>query len=176
MGTARAAAMSTFEFAEIVNSADVEAATHRVFGRAYMKWITQGPEALTEGEVTVYCVETTFGEVCNGGIEQYLTNESGALAEHCPAAFRRVGLPKYADIIEEAISLCVKDYVELEKDPDDPRSPHFMWELKDETGSDPFEDLDKRFFKLYFADKDEFRVNLFKYIATHESEFVGSDL
>jgi len=112
--------MSPYEFNQIISNADTEAATHEVFDQAYMKWITHGSEVLTEGEITVYCVETTFGEVCNGGLDQYLTNESGAFAEQCPDALVRVGLPRYAEIVKELLSRCVKHFVDLEPNPDDP--------------------------------------------------------
>jgi len=73
------------------------------------------------------------------------------------------------------LARCAKHFVDLEADPDDPRGPYFEWVLKQETDSEPFADLDDRFFKLYFADKTEFRRKLFQYIATHESEFLTPD-
>ena len=167
--------MTPFDFSQICNGSDIEAATHRVFDQAYVKWINEGPEALTIGELTVYCVETTFGEVCNGGIGQYLDNESGQLAKYCPPALQRVGLIYYARLMHEAIQRCQCAIVEgAMYDNNAPRSPWIEWTPVTGNEDDLFDDLEKRFFELYFADKEEFRRKLFQYITEHESEFCDS--
>ncbi len=164
--------MSPYEFQEITNATDTETVTQTVFDQAYVKWITFGNDALTVGELTVYCVETTFEEVCNGGIGQYLGNESGQLAKYCPDSLQRLGLTEYARIMQEAIDRCRFIELESEVDDDDPRSPWIEWMPATGNEDDLFDDLEKRFFELYFADKTEFRRKLFRYITDHESEFV----
>ena len=156
-------------------STDLEGATHRVFDDVCSKWITIGTSSLTVGELTVYCVETVFGEICNGGIAQYFENESGQLAVHAPDALQRVGLPHYAVILAEAISKCEQTDASEEADSDDPRSPFIEWNLRSGTSENAMEELESRFFALYFADKGEFRRKLFEYIVNHEEEFVSRD-
>lgn len=163
--------MSPYDFSQLSQSLDAEAATHRVFDQAYGKWISDGADALTVGELTVYCVETTFSEVCNGGIAQYLGNESGQLAKYCPDAL--VGLDEYAKIIEEALRRCECKLLDGQIDDDDPRAPWIDWTLLDTNHYDPFDDLERRFFDRYFSDKTEFRRKLFQYITEHDSEFVS---
>jgi hypothetical protein len=62
------------EFAALSVESDREGACHAVFDKAHWKWTIHGIEQLTVGERTVIAVETFFGECCNGGLYQYLTN------------------------------------------------------------------------------------------------------
>jgi hypothetical protein len=167
--------MTPYDFAKVRASQDLEAATHAVFDAVYEKWITIGTDSLTTGERTTYCVETVFGEVCNGGIAQYLDNESGLLAVQAPDALQRVGLPHYAAIIAEALSMCEQSDVPEDLDSDDPRSRFIEWNLKNGTPESAMEELESKFSSLYSADKTEFRRKLFEYIVNHEEEFVSRD-
>lgn len=167
--------MTPYDFAQVRASKGIEAATHRVFDEVYAKWITNGTSSLTVGELTAYCVETVFGEICNGGIAQYFDNESGQLAVHAPDALQRAGLPQYAAILAAALSKCEQIDVSDDLDSNDPRSPFIEWNLRSGTPESAIEDLESQFFSLYFADKTEFRRKLFEYIVNHEEEFVSPD-
>jgi hypothetical protein len=147
----------------------MEAACHPVFDEATKRLAVAGRGALTEGQITVVCVETFFGEVCNGGLQQYLINQSPT-ASACANALRRVGLAAYAEIIEQTLQICtnrpaLNEFGELEDD---------FWLPDFETDDDfPLKELDTRFFEFYFAEEDEFRRHLFQYVIDHESEFVN---
>lgn len=162
--------MLPYDFAKLRNSANKERACHAVFNEAHTKWSSEGGDTINESQRTVMCVETYFGEVCNGGLDQYLFNESGRIASYGPEALRRVGLPQYAAILEEALSRSknspqmnefgiMEDFFEPSVADDD-----------DEDGS--LDDLNDRFFELYFANKTEFRDKLFQFILDHEVDFV----
>lgn len=165
--------MLPYDFARLRDTPDKEALCHAVFDETHTKWTFAGLAALNAEQMTVMCVETFFGEVLNGGLEQYLSNESGRLASHGPAALRRVGLPEYGDILEQVLARCTnkpavndhgipEDFFEVPEHDDD----------VDDT-ADPLQDLDDRFFEFYFANKLEYREKLFEYIVANEAAFVA---
>jgi hypothetical protein len=164
--------MLPYDFAKLRESSDKQAVCHAVFDEAHTKWTDEGRGAINEAQLTVLCVETFFGEVCNGGFAQYLFNESGRNAGFGPDALRRVGLPQYALVLEDVLKRCknspehndfgiAEDFFEAEAE----------WEDDDDDG--PLGDLDDRFFALYFANKKEFREKLFQFILDHEADFVS---
>jgi hypothetical protein len=134
------------DFEMVCQSTDLEAACHLVFGKAHSKWSKRGPSALTIGERTLLAVETFFGETCNGGVDQYLGNESGKLTEDLPEALLRVGLTSYVPLAIE------------------------IRQRQRTMNEDALDDLTNRFFELY--DEHAFRRALFDYIRNHEDEFV----
>lgn len=161
--------MLPYEFAKLRVSADKEAACHAVFDEAHAKWMLEGREAINDSQLTVLCVETYFGEVCNGGLEQNLWNESGRIASLGPDALRRVGLPLYAEILTEALARCKNvpqgDRFGIMEDYFEPP------ESEDDDG--PLRDLELRFFELYHANEAEFRGKLFQFILDNETAFVA---
>jgi hypothetical protein len=157
--------MSPFDFSKLTSDTNLERVCHRVCDEAHSILDDRGAGALTTGQLTAICVETFFGEVCNGGIDQYLDNPSGQTAEFGPDSLRRVGLPHYADILEMALSRCER----LEDMIDDWDGQPYRW--IGWNRADSLEDLDKRFFALYFADRLEFRRKLHCYIVSNELEF-----
>jgi hypothetical protein len=165
--------MLPYDFFKIRDCGDKEAACHAVFDEAHSKWTVEGRGAINESQLTVMCVETFFGEVCNGGLDQYLFNESGRNASFGPAALRRVGLPNYAEILEEALARCTNTPEENEfgimEDFFEPTES----DDSDDDDDDPLGDLDDRYFELYFANKTEFRDKLFQYIVDNEDDFVA---
>jgi hypothetical protein len=161
--------MLPYDFAKIRGCTDQEAACRAVFEEAHTKWSFAGRDAINKSQLTVMCVETYFGEVCNGGLDQYLFNESGRNASFGPESLRRVSLPRYAEILEEALARCTnapernefgitEDFFEPPESADDDA---------------PLGDLDDRFFKLYFENETEFRDKLYKYILGNEGDFVS---
>ena len=80
--------MLPYDFARLQDTPDQEALCHAVFDEANTKWQFEGRHAINAEQVTVICVETFFGEVLNGGFDQYLWNSSGRLASFGPAALR----------------------------------------------------------------------------------------
>src|SRR5262245_33922783 len=97
--------MTTAEFSKIKAASDKEAACHYIFNEASDIWPLGQPDTLTEGQITVICVETFFGEACNGGIVQYFDNIAGEWAFRGVDSLQRAGLPAYADILKRALHL-----------------------------------------------------------------------
>jgi Domain of unknown function (DUF4375) len=87
------APLTARNFSALASDPDLERACHVVFDKAHWKWTVMGREALSGGEITVIAVETFFGETCNGGLAQYLGNESGAFGNDVSEALLRVGPP-----------------------------------------------------------------------------------
>jgi hypothetical protein len=162
--------MLPYDFANHMNSSNKEVACHAVFDEIHTKWTFEGRDALNEAQLTVLCVETFFGEVCNGGFEQYLFNEAGRNASLGPAALRRVGLPDYAELLEQVLARCVNkpEKNDFGISEDFFESPEF----DEDKENEPLEDLEERFFEIYSANKAEFREKLFDYIVTNETAFV----
>jgi hypothetical protein len=131
------------------------------------------PDEMTEGDIIVYTVETFLGETCNGGFGQYLTNQSGGWAHHCGSSLRKIGADKYADLIEE----CIRRFTTASS-PQDPR-----WEADldafgdfEDDEDDPLKDLEERFFEFYFANKQELRDLLYRYICENRDLFAPFSL
>lgn len=123
------------------------------------------PSEMTEGDIIVYTIWTFLGETCNGGIIQYLTNQSGAWAHHCGPSLRQIGADKYADIIEE----CIRTFTDAES-AQDPKWESDLDAYCDDQ-DEPFEDIDNRFWDLYNANKDELPDMLYKYICDNRELF-----
>ncbi|HUG71451.1 MAG TPA: DUF4375 domain-containing protein [Pirellulaceae bacterium] len=162
--------MLPYDFAKIRECPNKEAACHAVFDEAHTKWTFEGRNAINESQLTVMCVETYFGEVCNGGIDQYLFNESGRNASFGPEALRRVGLSKYAVILEEALTRCTN----TPEENDFGVMEDFFEPPESDEDDGPLGDLNERFFALYFENKTEFRDKLLRYIVDNEPDFVSA--
>ena len=82
------------------NDDDVaESVCREFFDEAYDKWSQLGGAGLTEKEKHLLAIETFYGEVTNGGLQQYLGNESGAFARWAVDAFEAIGIPAYANVV-----------------------------------------------------------------------------
>ena len=127
---------------------------HQCFDNAIDRWYEVGSAELTEKEKTVLSVETFFGETTNGGFVQFLTNESQAFANWAADALERIGLPEYAVIMRKVQDLFPDGIIP--QDSDEP------FELEAEL-----EAIKKDFWKLYFANENEFRDKLYDYITNH---------
>ncbi len=118
---------------------------------------------MTQGDIVVYTVWTFLGETLNGGIYQYLTNQSGGWAHHCSPSLRRIGASKYADVIDA----CIADFTST-KTPDD-------WDddldRYAEMYEDPFSELEHPFFDYYNHNEEELPDLLYKYIFANRDLF-----
>ncbi len=131
-----------------------EAVCHRCFDAAIDRWYIVGSADLTEKEKTVLSVETFFGETTNGGFVQFLTNESQAFANWAADGLDRIGLPEYAVIMRKVQGLFPDGIIP--QDSDEP------FELQGEI-----EVIEAGFWKLYHANRTEFRDKLYEYIINH---------
>ena len=64
---------------------------HEAFDKAHGKWGSIRKLFLTKKEKFILATETFYGEFSNGGLLQYLGNESGAFANWSVEAFKEIG-------------------------------------------------------------------------------------
>lgn len=169
--------MTPDEFDQIRRAGDISKAIYQVYQSAVEKWLANGIDGLTVGELTAICVETTYFEVEDNGFFGFEDGQSAQFFAFCPAALRRVGLPEFADLVEEAVSRCslFEDDEEIDEEEQlSMNAPWVMYLAKEEFGVEPYEDLDERFYGLVRADPTRIRQKLFDYIVDHEGEFVSS--
>jgi hypothetical protein len=134
----------------------MEFACHKFFDVAHAKWSRRGPSALSDKERHVLAVETFYGEVNNGGLIQYLGNESGAFAGWAAEAFDAIGIPELADLMRNVQSLFPHGVI--------PEDPAVRWDLVEAIGREQLEALKPPSFNQYFTDSNEIRRKLFDYL------------
>lgn len=121
------------------------------------------PSEMTEGDIIVYTIWTFLGETNNGGIIQYLTNQSGGWAHHCGPSLRRVGAAKYATIIEQ----CIAQFTTA-KSAQDPKWDEDLYAFWDVNPGDPFEEIEAPFWSF---DDEELPDLLHNYICKNRDLF-----
>jgi hypothetical protein len=123
------------------------------------------PGEMTEGDIIVYTVWTFLGETENGGIIQYLTNQSGGWAHECGPSLRKIGGDKYAEIIEE----CIRAFTDAESAQDEKWKSDLdaYWDGRHE----PFEEIQQRFWDFYNTNEKELIDMLYDYICENRDLF-----
>ena len=66
---------------------------------------SNGWDALSSAEHAIATVMLLWYEVGNGGFHQYFFNSTGDLAHKAPDAFREIGAPQTADVVDRANAL-----------------------------------------------------------------------
>ena len=135
----------------------MELVCHKFFDRAHTKWRICGARALSDKEKHALAVETFYGEVLNGGLIQYLSNESGAFAGWAVEAFEAIDIPAYADVMRNVQRLFPNGVIPEDADERCDRVEAIDEELLD-TAEKPFWDR-------YQTDKTEIRHKLFQYLS-----------
>jgi len=134
----------------------IENYCHDVFDAAHAKWHAKGSRKLSLKEKVVLSVESFHGEVLNGGIEQYLFNESGAFAQWAEEGFRLIGIPAFAEVMKEVGALFPGHSI-----PEcSAKRSDILLRIEDEV----FEKIEKPFWERYFGDQEEIRRKLFTYL------------
>lgn len=136
----------------------MEDACHQVVGQAEEIYLMDGAESLTERQKYALAVETFYGEVCNGGLSQYLVNESGAYANWAADGFRAIGIPEFAQIAARVQALFPEGLV--------PEDHEARLDIVKELDDAVLEEIEKPFWERYFADKSEIRRKLYAYLTT----------
>jgi hypothetical protein len=100
-----------------------------------------GYDSLSVPEKTIHCVWWLEAEVNNGGFDQYFFNDAGDHAADTPVALERIGAPRAAAIVRQAIAIF----------PAPGPSPHrfsrqAQLERLPSSRRDEFEHLDKAFY------------------------------
>ncbi len=105
-------------------------------------------------------------EVRNGGLLQFFCNSSGVLAPEAIIAFRAIGMPKLAAVLEEAVVWFGESYPRDRNDRE-----NILWanESEDEKESNPFETLDDKFFELHQSESGGFITAADQYASARRS-------
>jgi hypothetical protein len=102
---------------------------------------------LREFEATAVAPRTLFAahfcqsEICNGGFAQFFGNSTGVLAPEAVDAFRALGMPATADLVQRAVSAFGPEYPR-ERDSRDDRMEALF------EAADPFQGMDAQLFEL----------------------------
>lgn len=126
------------------------------FDCAHDKWTRDGSIVLTLKEKHVLAVETFLGEISNGGIIQYLGNESYAFANWAAEGFERIDIPEYAGIAKEIVSLFPQQVV--------PEDSDECWNIACKIDPEILGKLEKSFFEQYDSVEAKFIEKLYAYI------------
>lgn len=140
---------------QIASPETMEAYCHTLFDSAHEKWTQHGGSTLAAREKLILSVETFYGEVMNGGFEQYLSNESGAFVNWAPEGFRTIGLPEFATFVSRIIALFPTGRI---SDDEDER-----FDQIDEIDEAALDAIEEEFWEFYDDDK-MIRVKLYEYL------------
>lgn len=168
--------MEALVFDELKDSDNFEALAHAVceeaqdgIARSDLGQLTGFK--ITEEQLTVVAVETFFGEVENGGFDQYFCNQGFRITPYAEASLRRVGLDKYVDIMAKAAKVWPKGVI-----PTSESEYEADYETACESADEPWGDCDRAVYALMFAEEAkgeyEFRVKLHAYIIARRQQFV----
>lgn len=135
----------------------IEKVCHDYFDAAHTKWSEQGVEALSSKERHVLAIETFYGEVTNGGLTQYLTNESHAFANWGAEGFEKIKIREFAKLMRKVQALFPNSKI-----PEDDDVCSALVEKLDEKAIGEIEDA---FWSRWRQDKTEIRRKLYAYIA-----------
>ncbi|MDF9832834.1 hypothetical protein M2103_001048 [Ereboglobus sp. PH5-5] len=127
------------------------------FSEAYAKWYESGPDALTPKEKHILAIETFIGEITNGGIIQYLGNESHAFANWAAEGFDQIGFPKYANIARRITSLFPYEVI--------PEDDEKCCEIVEDIDGKIFEGIEKDFNQAYNFYEAVYVEKLYSYIS-----------
>jgi hypothetical protein len=106
-------------------------------------------------------------EICNGGFHQFYGNSTGVLAPEAADAFRKLGMPRTAELISRSISWYDSPY---------PRDRAVREDLLDAHANanpdapDPFDALDDPFFKVLESEAGGFEAAANAYAEAWQSE------
>lgn len=116
--------------------------------------------AAPDASQVLFAAHWTQSEVLNGGFGQYFSNSTGVLAPEAVEAFRALGMPRTAAVIERAMSFFGSPY------PRDRELREAALDAADED-IDPFEDADDSFFDAVEEENGGFEAAADAYAAAH---------
>ena len=123
--------------------------------------IYDGPEnflqqydSAPEAARTLFTAHWCQSEICNGGFDQFFSNNTGVLAPEAVVAFRKIGMPETAALVERAMLLLGHPYPRGRDEREE--AIEAAWEASDEKEGGPFGSMDPHFFTLIKAEKGGF--------------------
>ncbi|MDQ8196364.1 DUF4375 domain-containing protein [Coraliomargarita sp. SDUM461004] len=134
----------------------MEALCHKHFHKAHDKWSDSGARLLSKEEKHTLAVETFYGEVWNGGLMQYLGNESGAFADWADEAFAEIGIPEYSKLMKEVKALFPDSTI--------PTDPDKRWDLVEKLDEEMLDCMENIVWEKNEAEPDEIRLKLYNYL------------
>jgi hypothetical protein len=136
----------------------IEKVCHDYFDAAHTKWHERGVEALSSKERHVLAVETFYGEVTNGGLVQYLGNDSYAFANWAAEGFEKIGIREFAELMRRVQALFPDSII-----PEDQDLGFSIVEKLDEGVV--LSEIEEVFWNRWRQDETEIRRKLYAYIA-----------
>lgn len=95
---------------------------------------------------TLFAAHWCQSEICNGGFDQFFSNSTGVLAPEGVEAFRKIGMPQIAALVEQAMAALGPTYPRDRSERED--AIEAAWDACGDNEGGPFGDLDELFFKL----------------------------
>lgn len=109
-------------------------------GDVFLQQYTASPEASR----VLFAAHWCQSEINNGGFEQFFSNSTGVLAPEGVQAFRALGMPETAALIDKAMEVFGPTYPRERSEREDALDK--AWDDFDDD-ADPFSDLDESFFE-----------------------------
>ena len=113
----------------------------------------------------LYAAHWCQAEVSNGGFWQFFANATGVLAPEAVEAFRTIGMPETAAIVEKAMLIFGPEYPRDRSEREDA-----TFEILEKATPDsppPFQPLDKDFYSLIKSENGGYRAAADKYAASN---------
>jgi hypothetical protein len=121
--------------------------------------------ASPEASRILFAAHWCQSEINNGGFEQFFSNSTGVLAPEGVQAFRTIGMPQTADLIEEAMAAFGPSYPRERGEREE--ALEAIWDAAGDSDAGPFGNLDETFFKLIETENGGFDVAADSYAASN---------
>ncbi|GHT14622.1 hypothetical protein FACS1894170_11750 [Planctomycetales bacterium] len=118
-----------------------------------------------EAKTFFVLIHLLWGEVGNGGFEQFYFNGGDEYADDIPTAFRYFGADKMATVVEEANEIYLKEHAKITATHDGTLEGFFA-SYKD----NPLQQFDKKFYAL--DEGGTLEKLLAQYIRQHKQDFI----
>lgn len=157
------------KFEKLLATGNKELIAHTICDYADEIFYSSGVCAVDEPFRTVVIAETFFGEITNGGLYQYFSNDHGAFAVSAPAALEAIGLQLCAGVMRSALSLFPAHILKEDK----PDYMAIIDDLMESSDDDPFEKIEAPFWEWFYdGNQDAIRECLHNWILKHKRDFV----
>ena len=120
--------------------------------------------ASSEKSRILFAAHWCQSEINNGGFEQFFSNSTGVLAPEGVQAFRTIGMPQTAALIEQAMAVFGPAYLRDRDERED--ALEAIWEAAGDDEAEPFGNLDDLFFDLVETENGGFRSAADSYAAS----------